>query len=427
MAPHKIATLASLVKQGKNAAAIRLAKKIVAQDPRNADARYFLGLAYLAEDRPELGMMEFGMINQIGQFSQYCPEIPFRKKIAELYAKFNQTDEALKEYLILIKREPEVSDHYFQAGRLFEERRSSSKAVEYYHRAVELNPRNWEAQFNLGMLQYRNQNSGEAKQALDASIKVNPENHAAYFYLGRLLKEKQDFTAAILTFDKAQRDPAYKTRAIIEKGACYMSMNSFDKAIIELERALKVAGEAEENEILYARYFLSISRERTRDIEGALEQWEKIHAKQPNFKDVAQKLAQYQDLRQDDRVKDFLIVSQERFLEICRAIAASMGLAVQDISAIPNGCQIIAVESQSKWRNARRVPKLVRILRTPEPVDESTVRSFHEEMKSINVNRGVVISSSGFSRSAAGFVESRPVELWGKEKLKDLLIKADQG
>ncbi len=404
-----------------------MAKKIIARDPRNSDVHYFLGLAYLADGKPELGMMELRTVNQIGQFGQYCPEIPFRKKIAELYAKFNQTEEALKEYLVLIKREPAVSDHYFRAGELFEERRKTAKAAEYYRRAVELDPRNWEAHFRLGMILYRDKKPVEAKTSLDASIKNNPDNYAAYFYLGRLLKENHDFTAAILTFEKAQKDAAYKTKAIVERGACYMSMNSFEKAITELERALKVAGEAEEHEVLYARYFLAICRERTRDIEGAVEQWEKIYARQPNFKDVADKLTQYQDLRQDDRVKDFLIANQEKFVELCRGMAASMGLAVQDIAEVPNGCQIIGVESQSKWRNARRVPKLVRILRSPDIVDEATVRAFHEEMKNINVTRGIIVTSSGFSRTAEGFVESRPVELWGKHKLQELLKSADSG
>jgi hypothetical protein len=102
-----------------------------------------------------------------------------------------------------------------------------------------------------------------------------------------------------------------------------------------------------------------------------------------------------------------------------------MGLAVQEISTIPNGCQIIGVEAQSKWRNARKIPKLIRFLRIAEMVDESAIRGLHEEMKKLNVTRGILVTSSTFSRLAMDFAESRPVELWNKDKLQELLKAAD--
>jgi hypothetical protein len=91
------------------------------------------------------------------------------------------------------------------------------------------------------------------------------------------------------------------------------------------------------------------------------------------------------------------------------------------VTDIPNGCQILGVEAQSKWRNARKIPKLLRFLRTTEPIDESAVRSLHEEMKQLNVTRGIILTSSSFSRLALEFAESRPIELIGKEKLLELL------
>lgn len=425
IAPQKVATLANLVKQNKNAAAIRVAKKLLARDPRNPDAHYFLGLAYLSDNKPELALMELRTVNQIGQFGGLCQEIPFRKKIAELYTKFNQAEEALKEYLLLIKREPNVPDYYFLAGKLFEERNRSAKAVEFYRKTIELDQRHWNAHFHLGMLLYKAKKSVEAAAELEASVKLNSENYAANFYLGRLLKENHDYIPALAAFERAQKDSEYKTKALVERGACYMSMNNFDKAISELERAIKLAQEDEEQEVLYARYFLAICHEKSRNIEQAIEQWEKIYTKKQNFKDVAEKLSQYQEFRQDDHIKDFLIANQEEFLNQCKAIAGVMGLSIQDITEIQNGCQIIGVEAQSKWRNARKIPKLIRFLRVPDMVDESTVRALHEEMRKLNITRSILITSSTFSRLAMDFAESRPVELWNKEKLQELLKAAD--
>lgn len=419
--PQKIATLENLVKQNKTAAAIRLARKMIAKDPRNVDAHYFLGLAYLAENKPELALMELKTVNSIGQFTEFCREIPFRRKIAELYTKFNQPEEALKEYLLLVKKEPNQPEYHFLIGQLFEERGKGAKAADFYQKTIELDPKNWKAYFHLGMVLYRAKKPTESKEALEASLKLNPENYAAYFYLGRLLKENHDYTPALSAFEKAQKDPAYKTKALIERGTCFMSMNNFEKAASELERAVKTARDAEENEILYAHYFLAHCYEKLRELERAIEHWEAIYAKKPNFKDVAEKLNQYQEFRQDDRVKDFLTAGREEFLSQCKTMAATMGLSVQDVTEIHNGCQILGVEAQSKWRNARKIPKLLWFLRTTDPVDESSVRSLHEQMKQLNVTRGIILTSSSFSRLATEFSESRPIELLGKERLLELL------
>mgnify|MGYP000235856335 CR=1 FL=1 len=419
--PQKIATLENLVKQNKTAAAIRLARKMIAKDPRNVDAHYLLGLAYLADNKPELALMELKTVNSIGQFTEFCREVPFRRKIAELYTKFNQGEEALKEYLLLVKKDPNQPEYYFLIGQLFEERGKGAKAAEFYQKTIELDPKNWKAHFHLGMVLYRAKKSTESKEALEASLKLNPENHAAHFYLGRLLKENHDYTAALSAFEKAQKDATYKTKALIERGTCFMSMNNFEKAASELERAVKTAKEGEENELLYAHYFLAHCYEKLRELERAIEHWEAIYVKKPNFKDVAEKLSQYQEFRQDDRMKDFLTAGKEEFLSQCRSIATGMGLSVQDTTEIHSGCQILGVEAQSKWRNARKIPKLLWFLRTTDPVDESSVRAFHEQMKQLNVTRGIILTSSSFSRLAMEFAESRPIELMGKEKLLELL------
>ncbi len=166
--------------------------------------------------------------------------------------------------------------------------------------------------------------------------------------------------------------------------------------------------------------------EKLRVLEKAIEQWEKIYVKKPTFRDVAEKLSQYQELRHDDRVKDYLTAPKEEFFEICKAITTAMGRTVRDVSEIPNGCQIIALESESsKWRNARKMPMILRFLRMAELIDDSSVRSLNEEMKKMSVMRGVILTSSGFTRVAQEFVESRPIDLIGKEQLLELLKKID--
>jgi len=86
---------------------------------------------------------------------------------------------------------------------------------------------------------------------------------------------------------------------------------------------------------------------------------------------------------------------------------------------------VIAVESESKWRNARKLPRLIRFYRISDAIKDSTVRQIHEEMKKLNVNRCVIITSSGFTKSAQEFAETRPIDLFGKDKLQELLGKSN--
>jgi tetratricopeptide (TPR) repeat protein len=205
-----------------------------------------------------------------------------------------------------------------------------------------------------------------------------------------------------------------------------MNMNSFDKAATELERAVKLSSDGGSKETLYARYFLSLCYERERSFDEAIEQWEQIYKRKPGFKDVAEKLSQYQELRTDDHMKDYLTAGQAEFFSICKAITSGpMDLTIRDVTEIPNGCQIIAVDSDVRWRNAKKLPKLLWFMRVPESISETVIRSFHEEMKKINALRGMLINSSNFSRRSVDYVENRPIDLIGKEKLLEYLRSVD--
>jgi tetratricopeptide (TPR) repeat protein len=364
--------------------------------------------------------MELKTVNQIGQFGNYAREVPFRHKIAELYAKFNQPEEALKEYLLLLKRDPRNSEYYFRVGRIFEERNRSDKAAQYFRKAAELNPRNGEARARLGLLLYRGKRSVEARAELDAAVRIQPENYEAWYYIGKILKDSHDCVAALSAFEKASREPSLKVKALIERGGCLISLGTLDRAISELERASKLADDGT-NESLYAHYFLAHCYEKLRRIELAVEEWEFIYSKKHNFRDVAEKLSKYQELRTDDRMKDYLTLGRDEFTEVCKRLTEAMGLTVRDAKTIDNGGEVVAVENTSKWRNARAMPKLIRYLRVADIVDETTVRDAHEEMRRQGITRGLIVTSSTFSRLAQDYAESRPIDLFAKEKLQSLL------
>jgi tetratricopeptide (TPR) repeat protein len=118
-------------------------------------------------------------------------------------------------------------------------------AESYLKKAISLNSKDPRYYIQLGILLYQNKKP-EAGAVLDTAMKLDPNNVAAQFYAGKVLKDTKEFTASLPYFEKASRDQEYKTRAMVESGTCYMSLKMIDKAILELERAVKTTGKEDE-------------------------------------------------------------------------------------------------------------------------------------------------------------------------------------
>jgi len=419
--PKRADQIAGFLQRGKTQTVIKAAKGILEKEPKNADARYFLGKALLMEKKEEQAFIEFKTLSQSGAMGEFIPEEDFRNELAQLFIKNRQSEEALKEYILLLKKNPQKPEYYYWAGKLFSERNRMDMAQNYLRKAAELAPRDAKIQFELGVMLYKSKNTVEAKDALERSIKYQADNAQAYYFLGKIQKDAKDYTGAAATLDKAARDPAYRLRAMLEMGTCYLALNSVEKAIPSLERAVKAITEEKAQESLYARYYLALCYEKTHDMEKAIEQWDKIQSIKKGFKDVDAKLTQYQDLREDDAIKDFLSAGNQEFVEICnKLVVTALGLAIKSSKSIPDGVELLAIESAT----SRKPPWLARIYRSPDMIDEGKIRSILDDAKAQNMGRAVIMSSTGFSRPALEYAESRPVELFGKEKLQSLLKKS---
>lgn len=424
--PKKLDTVKKLLKQGKNQAAAKLAKQIVTKDPQNFAVHYYLGKAYIADNRGELALMEFKTVNERALFDSSLPEIPFRREFADLLVKYNQNDAALREYLLLTKLDPATSDHYFNAGRLYEKTNKKDLALSVYKKCIALNPKNAKAHASLGYILFQAKQLNEAKKELDLAIHLNPEEYSCYYYLGKLLKDAKDYGAAVKAFDKAQRDNEYKQKALIERSTCYMMANRLDNAQIDLQRAIELDKEGTKNDTLYARYFLAACYEKSRKIEKAIEQWELIYKVNRSFRDVSSKLSEYKDLQSNDSLKDYLTSSDAEYVEICKnTVKKGLNLNVVQEDQKKFGIQILATEAKDgDWMNMRKQTFLLRFYRDVDPLEEAPVREALDTAKSSNCTKTYIFASAGFTRTASSFAENRPVELVGKDKLQQILDKA---
>ncbi|MBN1409524.1 MAG: tetratricopeptide repeat protein [Spirochaetales bacterium] len=423
--PLRVSYLIRLMDQNKLGLALRTAKRMITKEPNNFEAHYLLSECYTRDQKPELAFMELKIVSQISKFSSICPEAEFRKKIAGMYAQFGQAEEALKEYLMLIRLQPNNTEYLLLAGELFEERNKPDVALAYYQKVIKMDSGNAEGHLRLGRLFFNRKQYIEAQAELEKAVSLGAGTGEAFFFLGKICKENHDYNAALNYLDKAVKDADMRMRVLVERGSSFLLLGNFDGAISDLERAVSMIEEENDTISLYARYYLGQAYEKAKNIDKAIDQWEKIYAVKAVFRDVGEKLSKYQEFRTDDLVKDYLTASNEDYIGMCRKVVYAMGLTVQDINPVRNGCQVVAIdEESSKWRNIKKLPKLILFLRVAERIDEPLIRRFIEEMKVARISRGSIITSSDFSPKAEEFVTSRPVELVNKERLQILLNEA---
>lgn len=425
LSPKKISKIQKNIKNGKYGAAIKDAKVIISKNPNNSEARYLLGKAYLADKKTELAFMEFKTLNKIAVFNNLANEIEFRSTIADLYLKFNQPDNALTEYLLLNKKDPKNPGFYYKAGKLYEAKNMTDQAAKYFQQAIDLDSRFAEAHAALGLLLFKSKQISEAEKAINTALKLEPENSETLYYYGKILRGGKNFAQALTAFEKAARKQDIRVKCFLERGCCYAETNSTEKAIFEFNRAIKSSKEQNSSEILYARYLLAECYEKTREIDKAIAEWESIKAVNPNFKDISAKLAEYDDLRTNDHMKEYLTLSKDDFFKICKNITEQyFNYPVKAIKETKLGCTILAVEKGSEqWLNTRTKPQILVFSRENTVIGENFLRSLQEEMKKQVIVTAHIITSSNFSSEAIKFAENRPFNLIDRQKLEKIVQK----
>ncbi len=424
--PRKIEEIANMIESGQTKLAIKKLNELLERDDRNAYAHYLLAEAYRREHNDQYAILEYRQVIKLGKFNEKVREADVRSKLARIFKEKNAMEEAKKEYLILTKIDPTNYEHYYELGIIYFNSGVFEKSAAYLKKSISSNSSHDMSYYYLGQIYYRTGNFPDAKQAFIDALKIDQKNYKAHYFLGLVLRQIGDYEWAIKEFDVALKNEDIKVKCFLAKGTCYIEREQYPKAVVELERGLKFAKRGSDTE-LNIRYFLAASQEKMRDLHSAIMNWEKIFEVNKNFRDVQEKLKAYAEFRQDDRIKDFMIAGLAKFEHICRKVAETMGYTIIDIDILSDTeIELLATETEGKWRNTRRTNRIIRIMRKTDTISDGLLRLLHEQMKPKNATRVIVISAGDFSQTAIDFSNTRPIELLGKSELIKLLKKAEE-
>lgn len=421
--PRQLDSIKTMMEAGKYSDAINALNNYMKNDEQNPLAHLYLAECYYYSGSYEMAMVEYKQVLSMGRFSKTATEKVIRKRLADIYLKFGQLEEAQKEFVILVKLDPNNYEYIYNIGNIFFERGMKEQSQAYLTKVLNVTRNHAPTYFLLGKIFYETNRPQESLNSFTNCLKLEPRNSEAHYYTGMILKAMGNFGKAISELEEAERAKSnpLKVKAIYQKGLCKLEMGDNDAAIADFERSLKYSSE-ENNTTVSIRYTLGVAYEKQRRLLEAVEQWEKVAQLRPNYQDIQAKLAQYADLRIDDKLKDLLTATPTTFEFICQKIANEMGYEVIESKLQGDDIvEIVGVERSAKWRNVRGGKVLIVISRSNEDIMEDEVALMVEKIKALHGTRSIYVTTGKFTPKAIRYSENRPVDLFDRQKVSAIM------
>ncbi|MBS1553959.1 MAG: tetratricopeptide repeat protein [Bacteroidetes bacterium] len=108
----------------------------------------------------------------------------YRYNRAVTFTHLNLFQNAIRDYLILVKQLPDEAEYHFQLGDLFERAGNQTNAEVYYGNAIRLEKENFHYFFKRGTFFLKRNSYALAIKDFDESINLNPEHHSSYHNRG---------------------------------------------------------------------------------------------------------------------------------------------------------------------------------------------------------------------------------------------------
>ncbi len=416
----KIDSATRWLKANDNNKAISILKTIIAKNDSHSQAHYLLGECYFLNENFEHALPEYKKVLRINKYEKDFNEAMVRRRVANVYLYYKQLEEAQKEFLLVTKLEPNKHENYYEIGRIFVERDHVDKALPYFQKALEMNPNHSKSLFYAGMIKFIMKLYSESLLHLEKCIALDKQFFKAYYYIGMINYQSKNLQASLQNFDLSSRDKEYRIRSLFQRGIIYMESKDLNQGIVEFEKAISYITE-EDNVTRNIRYRLAQCHEIQKNITVAIEQWELIMKSQPNFRDVHEKLANYSELRMDDKLKDFFIASNDAFEQMSRKILKHMNIDVKEVNDIKSTSVEFIANERFGNKDIRVQKVLVRIYRYNEPLTDRVVRDIAEIYKKEGAVKAYCISATGFSKQAVDYANTRPIHLVSGKELAHLL------
>ncbi len=420
--PKKLQRIWQQIQAGDTRNSMRNLRTLIIKQGGSIDAHFLLAECYRREGNYSMAVVEYRYCIKIRRKPYLTSQKEIREGLANCYIKLGKEDEALAELFELQREDPKNHRYLFNIAKIFYDRGNLEQAVTYFDKTIKYNPTHAQSLGYIGIIMYHANNVRDAMTYLSRAVRYDPQNYQAYYYLGRLYADGRDFTKALTYFEASQRASEFKVRAFLQKGNCHKEMGEFESAVDEYKKGISSATGRDQRALLAIKYALAELYESHGKLAEAIEQWEGIGRIDSTYRDVEKKLDQYQDLRADDNMKDFLTSSIPVFETICLDIVRHLGYDVIDIGHVKSSItNIIAAPRLNVMRSVNRQYIYFKIYRDAVSLGLNAIKNLLEEAKKVRCIKAVCISPFKFRPEAVEFALPRQIDLIGGNQLSKIL------
>jgi tetratricopeptide (TPR) repeat protein len=213
---------------------------VLAGDPENDRARYYLGATYSELKSDDKALEQFERIPEKSDLY-----LDARVQVAYLLERRDQTQKAIDALQPALKsKATERKEVLAFLASLYRKNKDYPRAIQTMEQVVRLDPKNDQAQFQLGALYDETKNKEKSIASMKKAIELNPQNAAALNYLGYTWAEMgvqlDDAEALILRALKIEPNDGFFIDSL---GWVYYQKGDYPRAVEQLERAVEITGD----------------------------------------------------------------------------------------------------------------------------------------------------------------------------------------
>ncbi len=404
-------------------AAVKAAKRTLAQNPRDHRALLVLADALFDEKSWDTAMKTYGLLIDL---SATVPEIDqfhvnLRYGLCSVQLK-NHAD-AYQALVVARTFRQDSFELNYNLGFLEYKRKNVEKALSHLRSANEMQEDHIPTRRYLGLAYARLKRWHDALPLLRSAIEAEPDEKETLFVLAQCYQELGQNDHAARIFTHLRPDPIVGAHAALFAGTIHLKANKLEVAEMDFQLGLRHENIRPEIR-LELMYRLAAVYTKNQQIGKALQLLSRIRELDPNYKDVSAQISRGRELNDNRNLQIFLMAPTSDFVALCRKVSenyfAQAQTKITDVSVQRADIADILTEvNTAKWEDT----VLFRYIRTSGQVGELMLRDMHARIKDVKAGRGFCLTAGEFSEGAKAFVEARLIDLIEKEDLLKILTK----
>ena len=235
LGPPNLEDAIALHREGLFVSAAAIYRKILALEPRNADAFHLLGLIALQTSSPQEAAL---LISQAIEINSNVAN--YYSNLASALIELKQFEAAISNCKKALLLKNDFAEAYTNLGLALRELKKFELAIECYDKAIALSPNLAEAYSNKAIVLLELKQFEAAMTNCNMAIELKPEFVSAYLNRGIALHALKLFDAAVASYDKAiSLNPDY-AEAYNNKGSVLEELKLHAEALVNYQTAINL-------------------------------------------------------------------------------------------------------------------------------------------------------------------------------------------